>query len=278
MKKVSIYMLFFSTFILSLCSCKDKEKEHFSSGYYFITGSVTNPEMKDSLPDMIEYPIAKPQIDTYLVDTNKNNTAYCFLLNATYLKQYMDSCKSPIIQFFLGEDTTVQPVRQLYLFAAMIDSTGGNSYLKYKSRYYALKSYMLPSGALPPGTLSDVIPTQGSPVVRNFYAEALSTDNAHLLIYNYQHNNFRKNRTSNSWLYNANDLETYITSANKIKYIEAILSINRGSLDLIFLGVDSLNNQMFFNYNGKQCVLENANPCPICEQNNGGLTMSVPKP
>jgi hypothetical protein len=82
---------------------------------------------------------------------------------------------------------------------------------------------------------------------------------------------------TNTWLYNANDLNSYISAANKIQYIQVSLCLNRGTMDLIMFGIDSSGQQMYFKYNNTSCVLENANPCPICELNNPLPSLTAPK-
>lgn len=258
MKNVIIF-LFAATFFYS---CKNAvksngqfEEANFIGKYVLPLTSIKNPPMSDSLDDMIVYETADTMVKAYISDATLIRQ-FCFTFNANYLKRYIDSVKSPIIEFFLAEDTFANN-KQLHLIAAMIDSTGENSYFNFKNKFYALQSC--------PTKFNIRCDTSGTQniTVGSFYSEGMSAAGGHVLIDQYQ-KIMTKNATAN-WLYNANDIENYIISARRIQYLQATLGLNGSKVDLVLFGIDSSGNQMYFSYDKKSCVLENANPCPICE-------------
>jgi hypothetical protein len=149
MKKILLLL----TVSFALFSCGG-EKEHPKPGKwplpvfsgFEINLSITDPPITDSFPDMTAYGIVKPLVDNYIADLNIIPSTFCFTFNSNLIQRYIDSCKSPIIQFFLAEDTPIGGKINYYMVAAMVDSSGSNTYLNYTNKDKVLSHCVLKCG------------------------------------------------------------------------------------------------------------------------------------
>jgi len=254
------------------------------------TGStvVSKPiiSQADFSVDLVNYTLADTMVKKYFWSNHKNpanNFHFCF--HAEHLRGYIDSVQSPIIQFFLAKDTS-KAGTQLYMMASPIDSSGLNAYYQFNGNSFVLSScdtYQHGLNVPKPGDIGDTIALNlpNTAMLKSYFVGAMPSSTAHdsAKAYLQTINSTGRPILANSWLYSANDLLEMIKEGEKLsdplKFVAVYLAFNNNHVDIMICGLTGSGKQIQFNYNKKQCVLENANPCPTCYVSTTGTILSA---
>lgn len=241
-----------------LVSHHDEKGNYMPDTKRHILGDYNIPNFYTSLEvrrlDSVK--MAQNNIAVHGLDTNLNS----FVFNAADLKGYIAATSSPTIELILCSDTADSTPILAFI---PVDRNGDHHYLKNLQNN---ECYVAASMKTPPA----IEATYGTGGVRtripNFYFGAARIDYANLWLTGYI--GAVSANENNTWIYSADLIEKYITKAGTdMKFIEFKLCRSGGVLTLLASGIDAQYKHMYFDYQSKDCILENFNPCPFCAVN-----------
>lgn len=192
---------------------------------------------------------------------------YSFTFNTAELLAYLENAGSSVVNLILGQDAQGTSLR---LFIAPVGVDGRHQFMTRNDTCFVLTQN---NGV----TIPDHLEAQTA-TIDTYFVEAMDTARAQKMIDEYK--NMQRKADNNGWLYNANDLIGFLRGGINVQggmpYTQFILAIRDGKTDLIATGSQDGVHHMYFGYNGKCCVMEHFNPCPVCLTESGGSTLDSP--
>lgn len=281
MKKTSAYSLFIlSSFLFSCGSSPNSASEskeptedmHKSMAMEMqapraMAGLSTIPAPTGTNVHLCMAKEAINNISNYAASSQKVGTQSSFVFKTAQLLDYINASQSTIVNFIFGSNTAND---SLFLYMAPVTQDGTHLFYDRNDTCFVLSE-----------TYAVDIPTtleRQTSTIDTFFMEAMCVTDAQAMIDAYATS--QRKPGNNGWLYNAHDLAGYLMAgmnAGGMEYTQFILALDgNGVADLIIVGSNDGTNHMYFDFNQKQCVMENVTPCPYCDIASGGTTFDSP--